>query len=102
MTIPFRDRKNRKLTLRDVILGVGDDYATYSGGALPDKKILPSKPLLIIIDGQYRHAETQRLSLRKEAMVQASGKEPSRRKRRGAALLQSPAHRQTESRQRCP
>ena len=52
-----------------------------------DKEILASKPLLIIIDGQYRHVETQRLSLRKEAMVQASGKEQSRRKRRGAALL---------------
>jgi hypothetical protein len=49
-----------------------------------------------IIDGQNRHVETRRLSLRKEAMVQASGKEKSRRERRGAALLQSPAHRRAE------
>jgi hypothetical protein len=87
MTIPFRDRKNRKLTLRDGILGVGDDYVTYSGGALPRQENSPIQAAADHYRGQYRHAETQRLSLRKEAMVQASGKEQSRRKRRGAALL---------------
>lgn len=57
-----------------------------------DKEILASKPLhWSLFDGQYRHVETQRLSLRKEAMAQASGKEQLRRKRRGAALLQSSA-----------
>ena len=55
-----------------------------------------------ISDGQYWHVEPQRPSLRKKAMAQASGKEQLRRKRRGAALLRSPAHRPVESRQRCP
>jgi hypothetical protein len=65
-----------------------------------DKEILASKPLhWSLFDGQYRHVETQRLSLRKETMAQASGKEQLRRKRRGAALLQSSAHRRAESRQ---
>ena len=56
---------------------------------------------LLIVDGQYGYVETQHLSLRKEVMAQASGKEQSRRKRRGVALLQNPAHRPDEFQQTC-
>jgi hypothetical protein len=56
---------------------------------------------LVMIDGQYGYVETQPLSLRKEVMAQASGKEQSRRERRGVALLQNPAHRPDEFQQTC-
>jgi hypothetical protein len=54
---------------------------------------------LVIIDDQFGYVEKQPLSLPNEERAQASEKEQSQRKRRGAALLQSLAYRPDESQQ---
>jgi hypothetical protein len=59
-----------------------------------DKEILASKPLhWSLLTANIGMWKPHFFRFRRKRMVQASGKEQSRRKCRGAALLQSPAHR---------